>query len=235
MAANTKSLDLESGSSQYATISDASQSGLDLGTGPFAIRLWLKREGTGVYMGIVNKWMDSDQDGFRVTFNGDNTLGCACTAGGVFDIATSTGTITDTNWHFISFLRNGTTLRIAVDGTEDGTATDNARQVSNSANFHIGAYRSTPDNYFDGLIDEVAVYNNTQTSAALYAAREDDLTGTTGLVSYWKLNDDYTAIGTANTLTAVNSPVFSAIVPFANYTGVVPNSGFVLHNNPGIV
>ncbi len=228
MAANSHSLSLASASSQYATIADASQTGLNFGTGAFAIRCWIKRASIGASMGIVNK-RDADATGYGFLFNANNTITAYTLAASAADTATSVGTITDTTtWHFLSFIRNGTTLRLAIDGTEDGTGTDNGKNVSSTANFHVGAFRSTADVFLNSLIDEVGVFNTVQTSAGLYAARNDDITSTSGLVSYWKLNNNYTDSKGSNNLTGQGSPTFSTDVPFANYPSLA-QAGFLLN------
>ena len=55
--ANSHSLDLESSSSQYASITDASQTGLDI-TGDLTIELWAKFESlpSEYNYSIVSKW-----------------------------------------------------------------------------------------------------------------------------------------------------------------------------------
>src|SRR3990172_1052049 len=49
-----------------------------------------------------------------------------------------------------------------------------------------------------------------------------------GYIAYWKLNDDYLDVtANNNDLTASGSPVFSASVPFANYSGGAATTNYL--------
>lgn len=220
MATNSNSLDLEASSSQRASITDASQTGLDFSTTPFWIRCWVKRESTGAAMAMVAKHDDADQGGFGLIFEADDKITFSCGAGASFDTAQTAGGNTSTNYQFITALRNGTNLKVHVDGVEVASGTDNAKNVSDSSTFHIGAFRSTADLFFDGLIDEVAVGTGVVTGASLYADRFKDISTATGVISYWKLNNDYIDGPGPNDLTASGSPIFTTTVPFAQYGGL---------------
>lgn len=223
MAFNTHSLDLEASSSQYATIADASQSGLDLGAGAFTIECFFKRESINAFMGLVSKIKSSDLSGYRLNIQNGNTVNFACSNSTNADTATSIATFTSTtDWYHVVGLRNGTNLKIYVDLVEVASGTDNQRDVSdgNTNPFNLGTYRSdSPQLYFDGLIDEVRVWNVARTVQQLTDNQQVDVSGQTGLVSYWKLNNHYNDFQGGNHLTPSGSPVFSATVPFATYEG----------------
>ena len=81
--------------------------------------------------------------------------------------------IADGNWHHISTVQNGTSLDIYLDGAIQNTSTITVVSPSTNIgdNFKIGRYFLSAANYFDGQIDEVAIFNralNTTEISALY-------------------------------------------------------------------
>lgn len=92
----------------------------------------------------------------------------------------------------------------------------------NTSLLYVGAYKgaSAVQSFYDGLIDDVRIWANTQTAAQIF---QNNLTqvssASSGLNAYYELNAsaaDSTA--NANTLTLVNSPVYSTNVPFQDST-----------------
>jgi len=75
---------------------------------------------------------------------------------------------------------------------------------------------SVPTKFFDGLIDEVRVWNDIRSDAEVDDNKLTELVGNeAGLAGYWKLNNDYLdETSNNNDLTAVAAPVFSTDVPF---------------------
>lgn len=218
---NTHSLDLESGSTQYASIADASQTGLDLGTGPFTIEAWIKLESTGVYHTIAAKYEADDTDGyfFHVN-NATNKLAMGCVAGATSDSLAGNTALSSGTWYHVTAVRDGTNLKIYLNGVDDSASavTDNARQVSTAEPFHIGltsvGYDAT-GRPLDGLIDEVRVWSVAKSEAQVQASMTTELVGNeANLVGYWKLNNNYLdETANNNDLTATGSPVFSTDVP----------------------
>lgn len=112
------------------------------------------------------------------------------------------------------------TERSSVAASGDGLADQAWDGVT--INGWSGADQSTyaaPGQLNTGLIDDVRIYNTVLSTADMDADFETELVGNeTGLIAYYKFNNDWEDT-TANAyhLTAVNSPTFSATVPF---TGV---------------
>ena len=135
----TKSLDLEAGSSQYATIADASQTGLDI-TGNLTIETWVKIESApGTYM-IAAKWNGGGaQRSYKWFYNGsglnfqwtpDNTSVNAVT------VATDLGTGT---WKHVAvvFTAATATAEFFVDGVSIGSGADTATSISKIGRAHV--------------------------------------------------------------------------------------------------
>ena len=234
---NTHSLDLELSSSQYAYITDAAQSGLDL-TGDCSFEAWIKLEQlpsvAGKPMMIVTKDNNTTQrsydffihsasapngypDKLSVSFSSDNgthwTSVYANYSFGAGDIGKwiHVAAVIDVSVPSVTFYIDGE----VVDGYVAGT---DATSIYNSTtDFAVGCQKSTtPANYLNGKIDEVRVWSDIRTQQEIQDNMRNELVGNeANLVGYWKFNNDYLdATANNNDLTAVNSPVFSDDVPF---------------------
>lgn len=111
-------------------------------------------------------------------------------------------------------------LNAVVIGTRVGTFTSIS---DNTSKFGISRYldgTSTAVSFYDGLMDEVQIFNVTRSASDFFNSLASQILSTTsGLVAYYKLNGDYAdATANTNTLTATNTPVFVSDVPFPSPT-----------------
>lgn len=148
------------GTGDYITTPD--HANWTFGSGDFTIDFWLRRGATGAYMGIVNsgtsggtnKWIlvgFSDGDIVRFIMRMDDNSQVT---------ASSSGTITDTNWHHIAAVRDGNTMRLFIDGTADGTADVTGDTLNDSSEvLTIGRTGSYNGEYFTGHLDEIRISN----------------------------------------------------------------------------
>lgn len=221
----THSLDLESGSSQYASISDGSQTGLDI-TGDMTLEAWISPESLpssgGIYT-IASKSGASGQRGYiffvwndsgtyyltlQVSDNGANNENLR--------VAYTPNTATwqpvavtfDASASQAEFFANRSSI-----GTDTGTITS---VFNNTSPFRVGAI-ATNALYFDGLIKDVRVFNDIRTADEIRADMQVQTVSDANLQGEWNFNNDYTdSSGNGNTLTPSGSPVFSSDVPFTN-------------------
>lgn len=220
--ANTKSADFETASTQYLSITDGAQTGLDLSTN-VSYSFWIKFESVGDPVNIISKWVTSgDQRSFNIsTAVSENTLkligSSNGTAGGT-TVASVAWTPSTATWYHVALVKSGSNLDFYVDGVQVGTTQTTVASFFNStASFMIGT-RSDLEGYADGLIDEVRVW-----SRALTATEVEDLysgvctlTGDTNLVSYWDFENDFVDSENANNLTNNNTVTFNADVPYSD-------------------
>ena len=96
------------------------------------------------------------------------------------------------SWVHIAATRDASTgaLEVLVDGQSDGTATStNMAALTASTTITIGG-NSIDGRYFDGLIDEVRIWNVVRTPTQIQATMNQKLVGNEpGLVAYWSFDD----------------------------------------------
>ena len=229
--ANTHSIDLEASSSQYLSIANASQTNLNI-TGNFTLEAWIKIESfvpnSAPYIaGVVSKGyqVSSQNSQYYIKFvnSGTEYLRFGIDTGGssyraVWTYTSGTDLVVDT-WYHIAGIYNGTTYKLYVDGVEKASTTSSVDPASNSQPFTIGCEQTdgTPDRYFDGLIDDVRIWNDARTTTEITDNMSTELVGDeAGLVGYWKLNNSLLdETSNDNDLTNNNSATFSTDVPFS--------------------
>lgn len=115
-----------------------------------------------------------------------------------------------------NFYRNGVLL-----GTKTGTFTS---VHDNASEFALGAYTNSGGSrtgFFDGLMDDVRVWNAVRTESQILQFNNRVLAGTESfLVAYYEFSSDVTDSQTSgnNDLTANNTPTYSTDVPFSGVT-----------------
>lgn len=229
VSTNTYSLDLELSSSQYASIADGSQTGLDVAS-DFTLECWAKFEslpGSGANYDLISKF-NNVANGRAYLFDVRNNAGTYNMRLGLSNDGASTEVLTSNaitvstgTWYHLAVAwdASASTAYFYQDTVAKGTPTGAMTSVFNSnSDFIVGArlISSSPAEFFDGKIDEVRVWNDLRTSGEISANYNTELTGAeANLQGYWKFNNDYTdSTANGNTLTPGNAPVFSVDVPF---------------------
>ena len=161
--------DFEESNSEYLSITDGDQTGLDI-TGSLSISFWAKWESLENNLYPVSKWRTTTPDRsycFQVNINGGNIIKFRTSsngeAGGIIDITSSTTITTGTWFHIVGVFDNSNNKNIIyVDNSSDDVANNN--NIYNSiAAFNIGRTDGGPV-YMDGLIDEVIIWNTALTA-----------------------------------------------------------------------
>ena len=243
MASNTKSIDFELSSSQYAYIADGDQTGLDI-TGDISVEAWVNFEqepNTVVKeFTIMSKYNNGlNQRSYNFFFDANNKLNFVYTDDGTYS-GHATRAVSDVaamddgdlgNWVYfaatadvsakdIKIYRNGA----LIDSTKDQ---DNATSIDNgTAKFIVGAYENntTFQSFFDGKIDEAIAWNVVRTGTEIGESYNSGdgkiyIGNESGMVAYHRFEDN--ALDTTsndNDLTLVNSPSYSSDVPFVGAT-----------------
>lgn len=139
-------------------------------TGDFTLATWIKLAPAngGQYLGIGGRLMytGSVYQGFALVRHSGNALRL-WVGDGSADLAKSAVSsdvqYTDLEWHHVAGTHEGQTNRLFVDGKKQGGSSLVA-VVPSTGFFHIGRqYSSQADRVFNGLIDDVRVYNKAMT------------------------------------------------------------------------
>lgn len=214
--AQTLSLNLLSASSQYASIADGSQSGLDI-TGDMTIEMWVRLT-THADANLAGKWNSTgNQRSFIFQYSASTGLYFAISTDGS---AATDGSIAQTlstkKWYHVAVAYDASagTAEVYLNGVSLGTISSLATSIFNSsANFEVGHFQSS-GTYCNGKIKDVRVWNTLRTDQEIADNFNVIQTGAeSGLVSNWLFEGDYTDQAGNNDLTASGSPVFHPDVP----------------------
>ena len=185
-----KSLSLD-GTGDYLDIPDNS---FHFGSGDFTVECWLyhSRDSQSSQATFLD-FRNSSSNGFALTITSNGYLGVYSTAAGNLISASSSTEMSKDAWHHFAYCRSGTTGKIFVDGTELGSATDNANYASTS--LRIGARYTGNVQYYVGYIDDILISNIAKYTSAFTAptaASGGEVLGTTTdtrtFSSVWNLN-----------------------------------------------
>ena len=163
--------DFETSQSEYLSITDAAQTGLDI-TGEITICAWIKLESIGIFNTIVSKNSNTDDKRAYILYvHENNKLYFILSSNGTAIIyTTSTDTLSAATWYHVAATLNQTTdlMQIYINGLANGNAVSYTTNIyDNAKRFMIGAYDNSTAviDFFDGLIDEVIVWNTCLTAA----------------------------------------------------------------------
>lgn len=145
-------------SSQYVTIPYAAA--LHAGSDVISISAWFKRTAINAQHVI---WSNGNAGGSdaELWFHSDNSL--YFSAEGTGNLFKSAAAITDANTHHVVATKSGATSVVYLDGSVMAGTGANTLLVDSGAASTIG--RDVSGRYFQGTIDEVAVWNRALTAA----------------------------------------------------------------------
>lgn len=158
-----KAADFESTNSEYLTITDANQVGLDFSTAA-TFSYWVKFES------------DTDAVVIDKTAAGTNSYWILHQGGtGNYNGLSNSAetylavlyTLNNATWYHIVWTYNAGTAEMFVNGVSQGTASNGTSLTNTTAPFTLGRVNKYTSNYFDGLMDIVEVYNRVLTGAEI--------------------------------------------------------------------
>jgi len=132
--------------------------------GSVTISAWVKMnaDNDGAYMGIGGKLTTAPYQGFSLIRHSSNVFrlwadnGAGEIAG--FD-ASSDLTYTDTEWHHVAGVVDGSTSSLYVDGVKQAKQGEGVALMNSGEFAHIGRqYSGLDDRYWTGAIDDVRIY-----------------------------------------------------------------------------
>jgi len=160
------------GTDDFISVTDTSA--LDMGTNAFSVSAWVNASNLGAASREINLFSKTSNyfssPGWVLelsTYGGSATtygFAFAITNSANFDdnnVNSRQGAYSTGQWYHVVATRDGTTQRIYVNGTLDGTDTHAAVDdtVDNSVDIQIGGKLGWQNIYFPGSIDGVKIYN----------------------------------------------------------------------------
>jgi hypothetical protein len=167
----THSLDLESTNSEYGSITDGDQTGLDIDGDQLTLLAWVKPESTGTFGLIVRYVAAAGDRSYRLQLSSSNMDGYISTDGSAFVKSIGATNLGTGSWKHVAMVYNGTDQRLYLDGSLDSNGSDNPKATTgniydSATTIAIGAY-SNGSNPFDGLMDEVAIFDRALSAAEI--------------------------------------------------------------------
>jgi hypothetical protein len=126
----------------------------------FTISLWMKRDRLNTYECFISKGTASTNKGYIVQIRENNTILVGLYDGSDEYLLHSNQTITDTNWHYITSVWDGTHQYIYIDGVFDNsvdigavTIADDSKPLEFGSHYGYGSGQV----FFDGDIDDIQI------------------------------------------------------------------------------
>jgi hypothetical protein len=170
-------------------------------TDDWTVEMWVYPTSIGAVDYFFSQYSAGSSGRTTMYMNGSGQVGLFINGGPSF---TSTGTLSSSTWQHIAWVRNGSSFKIYIDGTEDGSGTGSP-SIQQSQNSVVGAQDSSGSNGFIGNIDEVRVSSTARYTAGFtvpsgeFANDTDTLmllhcNGTDGSTTFE--DDTFNALGT---------------------------------------
>jgi len=167
-------LSLTKASGQYLSITDVAQTGLDFNGSNLTISAWIyptDASGGSGREGIVTKYNETgDKRGYALYLNNANYVFALSPDGTGPNtiVVNGTTTLLQNTWYHVVAVYDGVDMRVYLDGVLDCTPVPYTSGIFNSnASFIIGALNEGAD-FFDGSIDDVAVWGTDLSPSKAY-------------------------------------------------------------------
>jgi hypothetical protein len=159
--------------SSYLSVPDSTD--FDFGTGDFTWEAWIRTTVNVNYQSVIGSYLSNSATwGIHTNSSGTITYFTAGTT-----IYTGSTVVTDGEWHHIAISRSGTSIRLFVDGVQDGSTGTNSTNIANSAEVRIGSFNIGDFRYFTGYISNVRVIKGTALYTSAFTPSTSPLTAVT--------------------------------------------------------
>ena len=174
------------GTDDYISFGSMTSSSLAI-TGDISISMWLKFSNSA-----GTEYAMSMGDQYGIYTSGGTIRGFA-RIGGAFTALSSVGTFNDNQWHHVLYVKNSTNMLLYIDGNLNASNTNGGASTTSGLDMRLGS-RYTNLNWYEGQMDEVAIWNSDQSAAAtaIYnGGKPKDLSGLSP-VSWWRMGEEAT-------------------------------------------
>lgn len=196
-----RSADFERDNSQYLSIANGTQTGLNL-TGSYTVSMWVKFESRAVNGLLFGKWQSNQ--GFYAYVGPSGLVEWYHDLTSLIPLG-SNAVLTNGKWYHLTFAYDtvANTASLYVNGNLDKTATITQDASANALDFRLGLLNVE---YFDGMMKDVAIWDRPLTSVEVKSLSSGIDVSTAyrpGNVSvaptaWWKLNELSTGTGSVS-------------------------------------
>lgn len=184
------------GTGQYAAIPNNTNLNF-ASTQNFTIETWIKAESIQKHTvnpdnDVIEKWDGSGSYPFVVRYYRSNgSISLARYNGSQSSAVTSLTSINDNKWHHVAFVKEGTSLKVYIDGKLDNTSIDTITgNFANTSPIYLARRGGPVPNYFTGSLEDLRIWNVAHSQSDVVNNMAKRLQGNEqGLAGYWKLNE----------------------------------------------
>ncbi|WP_082333724.1 LamG-like jellyroll fold domain-containing protein [Mangrovimonas sp. TPBH4] len=174
----------------------------------FEAWIFVPSDYSGGNKAILDYGTNSSSGGTRNTFviNGDGSLKFI-SGGGYGNISTDASVLTFGEWVHVAFVLDNGTGYLYVNGEEEASGIlSGVNTPSGNDDLKIGQRVEGGSIPFNGIIDEVRIWDVARTAEAIQSTMNTELcVGTSGLVAYYKLNEGIAEGDNSSVTTAMDS------------------------------
>jgi len=128
------------------------------GSGNFTVDLWFYPTDLSSIENIIGQWPGASNRGWRIYNSAASKIWFSYSTDGTtnteFNIENSDINMND--WNHLAWVRDGSTMRVFVDGTQITTHNCGSDSLNNStADLYVGSLENA--NYFNGYMDEIRI------------------------------------------------------------------------------
>ncbi len=146
---------------------------------------------------IVNKEQNGGgtDNGYMLRAGNNGQLSFNLGSGTWHEITSPVGAMTTGQFTHVAGTYDGATMRLYIDGNRVAQAAGTFSIADANVNLWLGDSQSNPTRVFDGVIDEVRIWNRARSAAEIVTNMNRQLpeayyaTPDSGLVAYWQLNE----------------------------------------------
>lgn len=219
---NTHSISLSDSANSY--LSRASNSTFDItATNDRTFEAMVKINTAKANAGIFTRWSNeggSNKNMLCRFTSGRNVQVYAGSGSATGSSVTSATALAVGTWYRLSIVWSGSTddkFRIYIDGTLDATLSGTASPSAATSSMIFGGASGLSGVDSDLQMDDIRIWSTARTQSEIDTNKNVELDGTeTGLIEYWKLNNDLTnsvSGGGVGNLTNNNSATFTTDIP----------------------
>ncbi len=159
----------------------------------FTIHFWLKTDSctssSSLDVDLISKWDTAGTSNYpysvRCSQDG-SIIGIKYASGIANPYVKSVKKVKDDNYHAVSFVNEGNTLKLFIDGEIDSsTSFSLTPNLQNNSNLFIGKRSSSNTNNFTGILDDIRIYNRALSDQEISSLSKEI---SRGLVSSYSMN-----------------------------------------------